>query len=149
MEDNIVDKLKSVEMFMMAQFIDVLNVLEQYESYEEIRSDIKSRKKIYSETICEMGSSKDFFSLSLYNKNIDAKLEECSDIYSSSKEYQDTLKELETTYNSLEKNLNNKDKETLNEIKDLIYSLSDFDVHLAYKIGLVDGLKIKKSDSII
>ena len=30
----------------------------------------------------------------------------------------------------------------LDEIKDIIYELCDFDVKLAYKIGLIDGLKV-------
>ena len=90
-----------------------------------------------------MRDSKDFLSLSLYNENIDKKIENCKEIYSTSREYKTTLKKLKTQYDNLKKKLDKNQKNELDEIKGLIYELCDFDVHLAYKIGLIDGIKIK------
>lgn len=134
---------KEIEIFMMAQFIDVMDVLDKYEKIGEIKEDIKNRKKIYLEYINQMRDSKDFLSLSLYHEAIDKKIENCKEIYSTSKEYKTILKKLKIQYSNLKKDLDKNQKNQLDEIKELIYELCDFDVYLAYKIGLIDGIKIK------
>ena len=103
---NIEEQIKSTELFMIAQFIDVMEVLEKYGKIEDLKQDLSNRKRIYLETIKKMTVSEDFLSLNLYNKDIDAKIEKCRAIYSSS--------------------IDNK------EI-----------VYLSYKIGLIDGMKLK------
>lgn len=143
MESKISQPEKEIEIFMMAQFIDVMDVLDKYEKIGEVKEDIKNRKKNYLEYINQMRDSKDFLSLSLYNENIDKKIENCKEIYSTSREYKTTLKKLKTQYDNLKKKLDKNQKNELDEIKGLIYELCDFDVHLAYKIGLIDGIKIK------
>ena len=143
MKNNKEEKEKEIELFMIAQFIDVIEVLDKYEKIEEIKDDIKNRKKIYLDYIEKMSNSKNFLSLNLYNEDIDKKIEDASEIYSTSVEYKKVLKKLETKYENLTKKLNNINKKELEEIKGLIYEICDFDVHLSYKIGLVDGMKIK------
>ena len=143
MKNNKEEKEKEIELFMIAQFIDVIDVLDKYEKIEEIKDDIKNRKKIYLNYIEKMSNSKNFLSLNLYNEDIDKKIEDASEIYSTSVEYKKVLKKLETKYENLTKKLNNINKKELEEIKGLIYEICDFDVHLSYKIGLVDGMKIK------
>lgn len=143
MKNNKEEKEKEIELFMIAQFIDVIDVLYKYEKIEEIKDDIKNRKKIYLDYIEKMSNSKNFLSLNLYNEDIDKKIEDASEIYSTSVEYKKVLKKLETKYENLTKKLNNINKKELEEIKGLIYEICDFDVHLSYKIGLVDGMKIK------
>lgn len=143
MKNNKEEKEKEIELFMIAQFIDVIDVLDKYEKVEEIKDDIKNRKKIYLDYIEKMSNSKNFLSLNLYNEDIDKKIEDASEIYSTSVEYKKVLKKLETKYENLTKKLNNINKKELEEIKGLIYEICDFDVHLSYKIGLVDGMKIK------
>ncbi len=81
---------KEIEIFMMAQFIDVMDVLDKYEKIGEVKEDIKNRKKIYLEYINQMRASKDFLSLSLYHETIDKKIESCKEIYSTSREYKTT-----------------------------------------------------------
>lgn len=140
---NINKKSRDTELFMLAQFIDVLEVLNKHEKIEEVKKDIEKRRQIYLEYIKKTSNSKDFLSLTLYNENIDTKIENCKEIYSTSVEYKETLKKLEAKYKNLAKKLDQNNRNELEEIKGLIYELCDFDVHLAYKIGLVEGLKIK------
>ena len=141
---NINKKSRDTELFMLAQFIDVMEVLDKHEKIEDVKEDIKKRRKIYLDYIKKTSDSKNFLSLTLYNENIDTKIENCKEIYSTSVEYKETLKKLEAKYNNLAKKLDQNNRNELEEIKGLIYELCDFDVHLAYKIGLVEGLKIKK-----
>ena len=61
----------------------------------------------------------------------------------TTREYKKILKNLKTKYKNLTMKLNNIDKKELEEIKGLIYDLCGFDIHLSYKIGLIDGMKIK------
>ena len=143
MKNNKEEKEKEIELFMIAQFIDVIDVLDKYEKIEEIKDDIKNRKKIYLDYIEKMSNSKNFLSLNLYNEDIDKKIENASEIYSTRVEYKDILQKLKIKYENLAKKLSNIDKKELEEIKGLIYEICDFDVHLSYKIGLVDGMKIK------
>ena len=143
MKNNKEEKEKEIELFMIAQFIDVIDVLDKYEKIEEIKDDIKNKKKIYLDYIEKMSNSKNFLSLNLYNEDIDKKIENASEIYSTSVEYKDILQKLKIKYENLSKKLSNIDKKELEEIKSLIYEICDFDVHLSYKIGLVDGMKIK------
>ena len=145
--NNIDKKSRDTELFMLAQFIDVLEVLNKHEKIEEVKMDIEKRRQIYLEYIKKTSDSKDFLSLTLYDENIDTKIENCKDIYSTSLEYKKTLKKLETKYKNLAKKLGPNNKNELEEIKGLIYELCDFDVHLAYKIGLVEGLKVKNKST--
>ncbi|MGN1297021.1 MAG: DUF6809 family protein [Clostridia bacterium] len=144
---NINKKLRDTELFMLAQFIDVMEVLDKHEKIEDVKKDIKKRRKIYLDYIKKTSDSKNFLSLTLYNENIDTKIENCKEIYSTSVEYKETLKKLEAKYKNLAKRLDQNNKNELEEIKGLIYELCDFDVHLAYKIGLVEGLKIKNKST--
>lgn len=84
-----------------------------------------------------------FLSLNLYNEDIEKRVKKCNEIYSNSKEYKKILRKLEKLYKKLSNKLKDKDKINLDEIKSLIYQICKFDVHLAYKIGLIDGMKIK------
>lgn len=144
---NINKKSRDTELFMLAQFIDVMEVLNKHEKIEEVKKDIEKRRQIYLEYIKKTSNSKDFLSLTLYNENIDTKIENCKEIYSTSVEYKETLKKLEAKYKNLAKRLDQNNRNELEEIKGLIYELCDFDVHLAYKIGLVEGLKIKNKST--
>lgn len=144
---NINKKSRDTELFMLAQFIDVLEVLNKHEKIEDVKKDIEKRRQIYLEYIKKTSDSKDFLSLTLYDENIDTKIESCKEIYSTSLEYKETLKKLETKYKNLAKKLEPNNKNELEEIKGLIYELCDFDVHLAYKIGLVEGLKVKNKST--
>ena len=45
MESKISQPEKEIEIFMMAQFIDVMDVLDKYEKIGEVKEDIKNRKK--------------------------------------------------------------------------------------------------------
>lgn len=145
--NNIDKKSRDTELFMLAQFIDVLEVLNKHEKIEDVKKDIEKRRQIYLEYIKKISDSKNFLSLTLYDENIDTKIESCKEIYSTSLEYKETLKKLETKYKNLAKKLEPNNKNELEEIKGLIYELCDFDVHLAYKIGLVEGLKVKNKST--
>ena len=143
MNSNLSESIKNTELFMMAQFIDIMDVIDGYKNIEEVKEDIKNRKRTYQNYIKEMIESKNFLSLTLYNENIDTKIENCSEIYSTSIEYQTALNKLETKYENLLKKLEYIEQKELEEIKGLIYELCDFDAHLAYKIGLIEGMKRK------
>ena len=105
MEKYVRNEVKSTELFMLAQFIDVIDVLEKYNTIDQIKKDINKRKKIYMENIKKMSENKDLMSLNLDNKSIDERI----------RDYKDNIME----------------KDKIN------------DIHLAYKIGVIDGMKLK------
>ena len=143
--DNVNDEIKNVELFTIAQFIDVMDVLSEYEKIEDIKEDIKNRRKIYSEYINQMSKSDNFLALNLYDEYIETKIEKCREIYLATEKYKKVSKKLEKKYNSFKKVLNEKKQNELDEIKRLIYETCKFDMHLSYKIGVVDGIRIKNS----
>lgn len=105
MANEIEEKIKDTELFMLAQFVDVLEVLEKYNSLEDVKNDIKKRKEIYLKLIEDKEVEGDFFSLSLDEKFIEDKIKKAKELYV--------------------------DNEKQN------------DIHLAYQLGLIDGLKVK------
>lgn len=143
MQSDISEEIKDTELFMMAQFIDVINILESYENIEEIKSDIKNRRKIYLEYIKRMDENKKFISLDLHNECIDKKIEKSSEIYSTCEEYKTILKKLEIKYSSIADKLADNDKKELKDLENIICELANYKVYMAYKVGLVDGIKIK------
>lgn len=51
MMKNIEEQIKNTELFMLAQFVDVLEVLEKIDKIEDIKKDIQDRKKMYLNVI--------------------------------------------------------------------------------------------------
>lgn len=135
---------QDIELFMMAQFIDVINVFEKYETIEEVKKDVKARKQIYLNYIKQIQEPMEFVALNLYDKNIDDKLKKCEDEYSDSTEYKIAIQKLKVATNTLIEKLDDTEKGKLEEINNLIYEICNFKTHLAYKIGLIDGIKIKE-----
>ena len=105
MNNNIKKELNDNEIFMIAQFIDILDIFDKYNKLEDIKLDIKNRKKVYLEYLENREKGKSFLSLSLCKKSIDKKLEKAKNIYVEEEKY------------------------------------------IAYKIGVIDGLKIKNECS--
>lgn len=105
MTKDIGEEIRGTELFMLEQFIDVIDVLEKYETIEEVRKDVNRRKKIYMENIKKISENKDFLSLNLDNESIDDRIKRYRETDTKSEEY------------------NN--------------------IHLAYKIGVIDGMKLK------
>ena len=143
MNKSTIEQIRNIELFMLSQFIDVLNVLDKFETIKDLKEDIKRRKKVYLQYINDMADSKNFLSLSLYDSDIDAKIKRSREIYCESIKYKITKKKYEREYKKLFKALKTKDIKKLDKIKKIIYELFSFDVHLSYKIGLIDGIQIK------
>lgn len=144
MNKSTIEQIRNIELFMLSQFIDVLNVLDKFETIKDLKEDIKRRKKVYLKYINDMRNAKSFLSLSLYDSDIDIKIERCREIYSESTKYKITIKNYEKEYKDLFRILK-EDTKKLDKIKNTIYELFSFDVHLAYKIGLIDGIQIKSN----
>ncbi len=134
MKENKNLSMQDIELFMMAQFIDVINVFEKYETIDEVRKDIKARKKIYSDYIKQIQEPMELVTLNLYDKNIDDKIKKCKDAYSNNIEYKKATEKLKETTKILIKKLDNTEKEELEEVNNLIYEICNFKTHLAYKI---------------
>ena len=103
--NNIEEQIKDTELFMLAQFVDVLEVLERFDKIEEIKKDIQDRKKMYLNVLEKNEVNIDFLTLSLDTVFIKDKVNKAKEIF--------TDKQLD-------------------------------EVSLAYKIGLIDGLKVKE-----
>lgn len=125
---------QDIEIFMMAQFIDVINVFEKYETIDEVKKDVKARKKIYLNYIKQIQETMEFVTLNLYDENIDDKLKKCEDAYSNSTEYKIAIQKFKVATNILIERLNDIEKVKLKEINNLIYEICNFKTHLAYKI---------------
>lgn len=134
MKENKSLSMQDIELFMMAQFIDVINVFEKYATIDEVRKDIKARKKIYLDYIKQIQEPMEFVTLNLYDENIDNKLKKCKNAYSDSIEYKKATQKLKEITNALTEKLGNTEKEQLEEVNNLIYEICNFKTHLAYKI---------------
>ncbi len=139
MQEDICKEIQDTELFMLVQFIEILDILEKYDKLEEIKKDINERKEIYLE-YARKNATESFWSLDLNDESVNQKIEKASKIYMESEKYKSTLEKFKMKYNELLNRFSIKNE--LDEIKDIIYEVCSFDVNLAYKIGLIDGLKV-------
>lgn len=139
MQEDICKEIQDTELFMLVQFIEILDILEKYDKLEEIKKDINERKEIYLE-YARKNATESFWSLDLNDESVNQKIEKASKIYMESAKYKSTLEKFKMKYNELLNRFSIKNE--LDEIKDIIYEVCSFDVNLAYKIGLIDGLKV-------
>lgn len=93
------------EYLMLAQFIEVMDIISNCSSIEEVKENIVKRKKEYLKIIQNQGEEADILNLSFDEEYINKKLQKGKEIYPKNK--------------------------AINE------------AHLAYKIGLIDGMKVK------
>ena len=128
--------IKDIEMYLFAQFIDVLEKIEEFDKIEDLKNNIKQRKKDYKENIEKMLVNEDVFDIDQIDSTIDEKIEKYSKIYCKTERYKKIDEEIEKKKEQI------KNIEKVEEIEDLIYEKCNFDFKCAYKLGLIDGIKI-------
>ena len=64
--------------------------------------------------------------------------------YSNNEEYKDLKKEYDNLYNQLQKNFSDEDKINFDSLTGIIREIEGMESRLAYKIGLIEGITIKK-----
>lgn len=132
-KENIV---KDVEIYMLAQFVDVLESIEEIKDIKKLKKDIELRTKMYREEIEELESNEDIFCFDDINKTLDEKIEKYSKLYCENKGYKKLNKQIENYKNEVSSN-----KEKILELGNLIYEKCNYDFVSAYKIGIIEGIK--------
>lgn len=125
---------KDIEIYLLAQFIDVLEDIENINDIKDIKKNIKERKNIYKENIENMLDNEDIFDVSQLDLSIDEKLERYSKIYCKTKTYKEIEEKIKNIKESIEEKL--EDKKQLEELEDLIYEKCNFDFKFSYKLRL-------------
>ena len=138
------NEINNIELFMLAEFIDILDALDKFSSIDDLKIDLKIKKRIYSDYINKY--SNNFIKISLNNEEIAKKIENCKEIYSGDIKYKLKIKEFKKMYKKLNSKLDSSEIQKLDEIIKIIGELYDFKARFAYKIGLVDGIKLKKTN---
>ena len=77
MNEDMKKEVRDIELFMLVQFIEILDILGKYNQLEEIRKDINKRKEIYSKYV-RRNVTEGFCSLSLNDESINKKIEKAS-----------------------------------------------------------------------
>lgn len=129
--------VKDIEAFMLVQFIDVLENIESFKDMEEIKENIRKRKKMYKEEIDMVTSNEEIFDIDEIDKTLDEKLEEYSKLYCQNIKYKKIEKRIENKKKEIKNN-----KKEIEEIEDLIYEKCEYDAKCLYRIGILDGIKI-------
>ena len=80
--------------------------------------------------------NEDVFDIDQIDSTIDEKIEKYSKIYCKTERYKKIDEEIEKKKEQI------KNIEKVEEIEDLIYEKCNFDFKCAYKLGLIDGIKI-------
>ena len=132
-KDNIV---KDVEIYMLAQFVDVLESIEEIKDIKKFKKNIELRTKMYREEIEEMESNEDIFDFDEINKTLDEKIEKYSKLYCENKGYKKINDKIEQYKSKIEDN-----KDRISELEELIYEKCNYDFVSAYKIGMIEGIK--------
>lgn len=121
--------IKDIQIMFLAQFIDVLNVLESFDNLQELKEDIHMRKKICDNQITELKENNNIVS---YHEYIDNKLEERRTEIICQNKYKKIKKQYDTLYSQLENSILKEKKETFNELKGIIHELEGIESHLAF-----------------
>lgn len=133
-EENLI---RDTEIYILAQFIDVLENIENFECLEEIKNDIRNRKQLYKQEIKKM-LEEDFFDIDEIDKSIDEKIEKYSRIYTKNEKY----KKIEQKIEEIKKKIKKEQKEKVEEIEELIYEKCNYDFKSAYRLGMIEGIKM-------
>ena len=91
----------------------------------------------------EIEEIKDFLEDMNINMYIDTSFQRRRD-YSNNEEYKDLKKEYDNLYNQLQKNFSDEDKINFDSLTGIIREIEGMESRLAYKIGLIEGITIKK-----
>lgn len=135
MEDSNI--IKETEIYMLAQFIDVLENIEEFEELKDVKDDIEKRKKIYKKEIENMTSKEEIFDIDEIDRTLDEKIEDYSKLYCENKKYKEIEKKIEEKKNEIKVN-----KKGVEELEDLIYEKCNYDSKCLFKIGMLEGIKI-------
>lgn len=128
--------ITDIQIYLLTQFVDVLEEIEKFDDISQLKNDIKIREKLLKDEIKKILSKNDIFELDKIDKTLDEKLEKYSKLYCKSLEY----KERDKKIRKLEKEIGNTEK--LEELENYIYEKCDLDSKFAYKIGMVEAIKI-------
>ena len=123
---------KDIDIYLLAQFIDVLEDIENINDIKDIKKNIKERKNIYKENIENMLDNEDIFDVSQLDLSIDEKLERYSKIYCKTKTYKEIEEKIKNTKENIREKI--KDKKQLEELEDLIYEKCNFDFKFSYNL---------------
>lgn len=132
MKERFNENIRDIEIFMLAQFIDVIEIISKYKNIEEVKNDIDKRIKLYLEEIKRITKTKDFLSINLNDEEIDSTINKCREIYSESGEYKKILEKANKKFTSLTRKIKYKDKVELEEMRNLISQINNYDIHLSY-----------------
>ena len=133
--------VKDIETMFIEQILEILEILEKYNNLQEIKKDILIRKEIYKEQLEQINQNSN---LNLYNELIDEKLANKQIELSQQKEYKQLEKQYKELYKILENSLSQDKKSVLDELRGIIHELEGYESHLAFKMGLIEGIEIKE-----
>ncbi len=128
--------ITDIQIYLLTQFVDVLDEIKRVDDISQLKNDIKMREKLLKDEIQKIVSKTDIFELDKIDKTLDEKLEKYSKLYCESLEY----KERDKKIRKLEKEIGNTEK--LEELENCIYEKCDLDSKFAYKIGMIEAIKI-------
>lgn len=133
--------IKDIETMFIEQILEILEILEKYNNLQEIKKDILIRKEIYKEQLEQINQDSNS---NLYNELIDEKLANKQIELSQQKEYKQLEKQYKDLYKILENSLTQDKKSVLDELRGIIHELEGYESHLAFKMGLIEGIEIKE-----
>ena len=136
--------IKDIEILFFEQILEVLEILENYDDLQEIKKDILIRKSIYKKQITDINENSN---INQYNELIDEKLANKKTELSQQKEYKQLEKQYKESYKKLENSLTEDKRIALDELRGIIHELEGYESHLAFKMGLIEGIEIKEEIS--
>ena len=95
--------ITDIQIYLLTQFVDVLEEIERFDDISQLKNDIKMREKLLKDEIQKIVSKTDIFELDKIDKTLDEKLEKYSKLYCKSPEY----KERDKKIRKLEKEIGN------------------------------------------
>lgn len=133
MENEII---KDIEICLLEQFIEILQNIEKKKKVKEIKDEIEVVQKRLKKEVEYIAEKDNLFELEQIDKTLDEKIEKYSQMYCNT-----------PTYIMLEKEIRKMKKEIgvtekLEDLENAIYEKCNLDLKAAYKIGMIETIKI-------
>ena len=135
------EELTDLEVYILSQFIDVMEVIEDYENIEDIKNYVAQEKKIYLEYIENIMNNPKAANLSIFDNNIGKRIKKHQKDHGDTEEYDELVKKIKENNELIKKELPEELQSKVDETTKLIAEKSATDVKWSYLTGVTDATK--------
>lgn len=139
------EEVSSMEIYLLSQFIDVMEVIENYETIEKIKQYISNEKEIYLSYIAGVVKNAKNSDFKIFDSNIKNKIDQYQQVYGNEEKYEELSEEIKNKCKTIKQYLSDSKNTDLDKLVNLIEQKNQIDLKWAHMAGVADGSRYKKN----